>query len=666
MIPVLLSAILFGLVHPGSKLLMDQGIGLLSFCILYVSIRLFAQVPIVLLGSHWKINGRSQAFCLVSLGLIGAALQFSEFYGVSVGLPVSVVTFLVYTHPVWTLLLSRLINKEKITLFSVGKITSALVGTALITGVQLAHGYSFTAFIFPLVAGLMIALWITVSNQATKQGCSTKTISFYYDLFCFAVLMGFALISRDSNPLNEAIAFSGNIKNLGQIAFYSIFIGLLPNYLFYFGSKTVPAVTAGLVLLFEPVFSASISSMIWNDPLSPMFVVGALAILSTNIPQSAIQRLVVAAQSWRSSNTAAKEATKVAFAIAILFFVSTKVHGSGSSSVVHIIEVAPSDPTDYTVSAELHQIEYAADMATSAYKSINPSCQPVVKKLLKRGTEEELASSVRAIANQPGGHVLLGFSRTNFARVAAKAAQGSKLLGISTGASASNLREINQNFVSIVSPWIRQANSVMDEMKKNGCTDGNTTGVFDEKNYLSNRFSESYQQRGKFTASLRHGKDTLSELAKLIGNKKCVFIPLNFSDAQAYVHEIIHSKWKGNLYGVGDWNYYSVELKKSLSSAKYPGLVVFVPTGWIPSASRASEQFAKLVKQKLNEAPSPVGAYAFDATLLALDHACRGLDPIQYEPKKLGRLPLLREYENIGETGNYLSPVFSVTFKSGG
>lgn len=122
MIYVLFSALIFGLVHPGSKLILGHGIDLLSFCILYVGIRLLVQVPIVIKNKQYRLTSGKQALTLLAIGLVGAALQTTEFMGIADGLPVPVVTFLVYTHPIWTLLLGAAINKDKISRSSILKI----------------------------------------------------------------------------------------------------------------------------------------------------------------------------------------------------------------------------------------------------------------------------------------------------------------------------------------------------------------------------------------------------------------------------------------------------------------------------------------------------------------------------------------------------------------
>ncbi len=285
MIFVFFAAVLFGLVHPGSKIIMDRGVGLLSFCLLYTSVRLIFQIPLILYSGKWKIKSKRQFILLFFLGIVGAILQYTEFFAISKKVPVSLVTFLVYTHPIWTIILNRWINAERLTLASLLKLFSAFIGVLLIAGANLTNNTDFILLLPPLFSALMISLWIIITSIARRAECSSYTISFYYDLFTFLFLAIAINASTENYFLSNEIKLITATPFLGgAIIFYSIFIGLAPNLLFYYGSKFVSAVTAGFILLLEPVISASAGKLIWGDPLNTYFFLGAFLILCTNIP----------------------------------------------------------------------------------------------------------------------------------------------------------------------------------------------------------------------------------------------------------------------------------------------------------------------------------------------------------------------------------------------
>ena len=99
MIYIWISALLFGMVHPGSKIILSSGLRLEMFCFAYIGIRLIAQIPFVIKTKAYQVSSRDQIKIIWLLGFVGAALQLSEFAGIANGANVSTVTFLVYTHP---------------------------------------------------------------------------------------------------------------------------------------------------------------------------------------------------------------------------------------------------------------------------------------------------------------------------------------------------------------------------------------------------------------------------------------------------------------------------------------------------------------------------------------------------------------------------------------
>ncbi len=282
---ILLSALLFGLVHPGSKFFISAGLDLLSFCELYILFRLLLQIPVMLVSKKFELPTRKQLLLMISIGILGGALQLSEFSGIASGVPVAVVTFLVYTHPVWTLVLSRVINQEELNLESVVRLLIGFTGLVFISRSQWSqHTYPLVALVPALTSGLIIALWVTLSNKAKKEGLSTWSISFYYDLIAFMSLGAFAII-RGQHVLSD-FSWLLDAAHVAKMIFYALFIGLLPNLLFYHGSLKTPARSAGLALLLEPLVASLTAWWVRGDRLSSWFICGAILILLTGVPMT--------------------------------------------------------------------------------------------------------------------------------------------------------------------------------------------------------------------------------------------------------------------------------------------------------------------------------------------------------------------------------------------
>lgn len=282
---MLIAGLLFGLVHPGCKWITATGLDLLPFCLLFVVSRLLLQVPIVWRMGGARLTNWAQWKTLLALGAVGAALRLTEFLGIVEGLPVSLVSFLVYLHPVWTIVFSRYLNGEPIQGLKVFKIGAALVGTALLCNLtSLQQPGQLLQLWSPIAAGVFISLWICLSNRAQKQGVSIVSVSFYYDLFTLVPLLLLIPVQLTGEHWMHTWEWLSQPRHLMMMAGYSILTGLLPNYAFYGGVRRSTALAAALLMLFEPIASSLIAVWAWNEPISSSFYWGAILILMINLP----------------------------------------------------------------------------------------------------------------------------------------------------------------------------------------------------------------------------------------------------------------------------------------------------------------------------------------------------------------------------------------------
>lgn len=294
---ILVSGFAFGLVQPGAKFFLGTGISLLPFCLFYVGLRFAYQFPVAL-GSHaLAVSSWTKFRWLLLFGLVGAGLRLTENWGIAVGLAVPVVSFLVYSHPVWTILICRLAIHQPITKLSVFRMSLAIVGIALITELQFASIWG-VKFIGPLTAGLLVACWIYLSTSLQKKGLNAITLSFYYDFFSFIALLVLCLVGLQSIEWQRSMAWFLEPHHFFWMNIFALLTGVLPNYIFYYGARNVAPVTAALILLFEPIFASVVSCLIWRDSISINFVVGASCILLINTPAPTLYGL---ARSIRST-----------------------------------------------------------------------------------------------------------------------------------------------------------------------------------------------------------------------------------------------------------------------------------------------------------------------------------------------------------------------------
>lgn len=285
MLIVFISALIFGFVHPGSKLLLDQGIPLSYFCLLYIGIRLIAQLPFLFKKNKTPVKAKKIFYSLVAIGLMGAFLQFFEFKGVGDGIPPAVVTFLMFSYPIWILIANVISKKQSVGTLEVVQSAAVVLGIFFIGKNEFAKlNLNSWAFLYPLCASVLIATWIILSNRLRKDGVGTFQLSAYYDLFSLLALL---IIFSGSwkHDWAQFLLWSQNAQHVFGILLFSILVGLVPNFLFYFGSRQVSSHFAGTILALEPIFSSVYSTWLWPMPFGNYFVIGASFILLANIPK---------------------------------------------------------------------------------------------------------------------------------------------------------------------------------------------------------------------------------------------------------------------------------------------------------------------------------------------------------------------------------------------
>lgn len=324
---------------------------------------------------------------------------------------------------------------------------------------------------------------------------------------------------------------------------------------------------------------------------------------------------------------------------------------------IYVLEVFPHHSEEYSINQEIRQIEQAIDLALKHHFKIR-KCKIPLFKHLKKGNEEVLANSILEIKNQDPHAIILGLSRSNSARLAAKLSLGSTLTGISVGSVAGYLNHINPRFFSIASSIDTQWTFITQEMRNLKCTKKNTMGIFNPRSYFSQQFRGLY---------LRDQLGEIQDLNSLISSrshrfnlegKNCIFFGTYLADAEAIAMNILQSNWSGHLIGNTDWSYYPRELSTFLLSQKEHLLRVAIPSGWQKNSNPASIHFAHQFRSLASMEPTPAAAYSYDATIFAAELACGYLDlNLEISPQSINLLPLLRTYEGMSHSGHFLAPV---------
>jgi drug/metabolite transporter (DMT)-like permease len=280
---IFLAVLLYGMTHPGAAILLKEyQLSTVTFTLLFLVSRVVIQIPLMVKYSVKKEVLRGNWTLLLLSGICGASLHFLEFKSLDIGLPVSLITFLIFIHPVWSMLFKRYFLKEEIQKIDVMKLVIGLLGVVIIIDPFSGQMNLSWMIIYPLLASVFLSGWITLVGVVQKRGIGKICFSFYYDLFS---LLGVLIFFSPTIINNFSTSVIPNYFNFSMIAWvfaYSIIIGLLPNLLIYSGVEKKGVLLTSYVLLLEPVISSVYSFFIFDDSFSSSFIIGAILIIVIN------------------------------------------------------------------------------------------------------------------------------------------------------------------------------------------------------------------------------------------------------------------------------------------------------------------------------------------------------------------------------------------------
>ena len=178
----------------------------------------------------------------------------------------SLAAMLEYTAPIWTVLLSRFVFKEKLSIKKIVALVGVLGGCAMLSfdgEVRL----SIKGLIFGVGTGIALSLYEIMSKTATKK-YPAESITFY--MFLFSAFGMFFIATSWNIPIK--------IYKQPQSIYY--FLGLaflstaLAYILFAFGVKTVSAGKASMFSTVEILTAAVVGIIAFNERLGFLGYIG--------------------------------------------------------------------------------------------------------------------------------------------------------------------------------------------------------------------------------------------------------------------------------------------------------------------------------------------------------------------------------------------------------
>lgn len=188
-------------------------------------------------------------------------------------MPLSTAAILLYTSPIWVMLMSALFFKERISAGKLLALAMAFGGCVLVSGIS-GGGLSLAALLCGLGAGFGYALYSILGTVALREH-EPLTVTFYG--FLFGALG--CLIACGPANLVSVVAAAPAAKLLWLIPASALISAVIPYLCYTQGLKTVEAGKAAVIATVEPVVATLLGIVMYHEPLSVAALCGILLVL---------------------------------------------------------------------------------------------------------------------------------------------------------------------------------------------------------------------------------------------------------------------------------------------------------------------------------------------------------------------------------------------------
>ena len=211
----------------------------------------------------------------MGLGL-GSILFFTVCYFSAIAImSLSTAAILLYTSPIWIMLMSMLFFHEKMNGRKLAALILAFAGCVLVSGIS-GGGMTLTGILLGLGSGIGYGLYSILGTVALRR-YSPYTVTTY--TFVIAA-MGSWVICQPADMINRFKA-AGSLSGLILFCILTAVVTAVIPFLSYtLGLHTVEAGKAGILATIEPLVATVIGMICFSEPLTFLSATGIVLILA--------------------------------------------------------------------------------------------------------------------------------------------------------------------------------------------------------------------------------------------------------------------------------------------------------------------------------------------------------------------------------------------------
>lgn len=218
-------------------------------------------------------------------GFVTAMTVFAQYGAVLLGLQVSITLLLMYTQPLWTFIITKFILREKISRKSIISCIIVLIGAfILLNPLNAGSIKSWSGVIVALTAGIFLSGWVTIGSYLSKTKNHPITSNFLGMSYTVLIMiLAYPIASffiKDKTLVSFSINFP--LSTWIYLILFAFFIQIGVQMFYLYGTKKVPSIDAGVIMLLEPVIGTLLASIFLGQSIGLNVIFGGIIILIAN------------------------------------------------------------------------------------------------------------------------------------------------------------------------------------------------------------------------------------------------------------------------------------------------------------------------------------------------------------------------------------------------
>ena len=224
--------------------------------------------------SLYKISGKSWLLCAIS-GFCSVVAMGMFYYSCMVETSAAVAVILLYTAPLFVMIMSLFFFKEKMTVQKMVAFVIAIVGCALVSGIASGSRISALGIFLGLMSGFTYSLYGIFTSIFMKENKDTLTFT---ALSFFFAAIGALVISKPW----EIVKFTLEVENIPltliMYLLLAICTAVIPFFLYSKGIEGVKPDVASILAFSEPLMACVFGTAVLGQDMDVFGVIGIICV----------------------------------------------------------------------------------------------------------------------------------------------------------------------------------------------------------------------------------------------------------------------------------------------------------------------------------------------------------------------------------------------------